>query len=137
MPDLSLSQTFTLEHLNTISGSVVDSAIQVHRRLGPGLLESAYAACLEYELRKRGMKVEAQVALPVVYDEITLDVGYRIDLLVENAVIVEIKSVGELAPLHEAQLITYLKLSHRKVGLLINFNVVWLKDGIKRRVNNL
>jgi len=124
-------------NLNEISGAIVDAAMKVHIALGPGLLESAYEGCLAHELRKRGHAVGVQVALPVIYDGVRIDVGYRLDLLVEDAVIVELKSVDKLAPIHEAQLLTYLKLSGKKVGLLINFNVLHLKDGIKRMVNNL
>jgi GxxExxY protein len=123
--------------INDITGQIVDAAMKVHSALGPGLLESAYEACLAFELTKRGLRVERQVALPVVYDGMQIDVGYRIDLLVEGQVIVELKSVAELVPIFDAQLLTYLKLSNFKVGLLINFNVVHLKDGIKRMVNKL
>lgn len=123
--------------INTVSGQVVDAAIRVHSALGPGLLESAYEACLAHELRKRGLKVLTQVALPVVYDGATIDVGYRIDLLVEDGVIVELKAVEKVAPIHEAQLLSYLKLSGHKLGLLINFHVLHLKDGVKRMVNRL
>lgn len=123
--------------INDISGNIVDAAMKVHSILGPGLLENAYEACLEHELKKRGSRVERQVALPVVYDGVRIDVGYRLDLLVEDAVIVELKAVEKIAPIHEAQLLSYLKLSGKKVGLLINFNVLHLKDGIKRMVNGL
>jgi len=122
---------------NEVSGQVVDAAMKVHTALGPGLLESAYEGCLAYELRKRGLKVGTQVGLPVVYEGVNIEVGYRIDLLVEDLVIVELKAVDTLAPIHQAQLLTYLKLSGKRLGLLINFNVVHLKDGIKRMVNNL
>jgi GxxExxY protein len=125
----------TTAERNRITGQIIDAAMHVHTKLGPGLLESAYEACLAYELRKRGFKALTQVGLPVIYDEVQLDVGYRIDLLVEDEVIVELKAVDEIAPIHEAQLLSYLKLSGRKVGLLINFNVRRLKDGIHRRVN--
>jgi GxxExxY protein len=111
--------------------------MRVHTALGPGLLESAYEGCLVHELRKRGHTVGVQVALPVVYDGVRIDVGYRLDLLVDDAVVVELKSVDKIAPIHEAQLLTYLNLSGRKVGLLINFNVLHLKDGLKRMVNGL
>lgn len=121
--------------VNEITGEVVDASMKVHRALGPGLLESAYEACLAYELRKRGVVVETQVGLPVVYDDVKMEVGYRIDLLVESEVIVELKSVDAVAPIHQAQLLSYLKLSNRKVGLLINFNVLRLKDGIQRVVS--
>jgi GxxExxY protein len=123
--------------LNWITGQVVDASMKVHSALGPGLLESAYKGCLLYELRRRGLHVEFEVVLPVQYEGVQIDVGYRIDLVVEGLVIVELKSVEKLAPIHEAQLLTYLKLSGKKVGLLINFNVVHLKDGIKRMVNKL
>lgn len=121
--------------VNKISAAVVNSAMQVHSILGPGLLESAYQACLARELRKRGFHVDIQVGLPVVYEGEKLDLGYRIDLLVENQVIVEIKCVEAIHPVHEAQLLSYLRLSKRNVGLLINFHVASLKDGIKRMVD--
>jgi GxxExxY protein len=124
-------------NINEVSGEVVDAAIKVHSALGPGLLESAYEACLLYELSKRGLRAQRQVELPVVYQGVRIDAGYRIDLLVEDLVVVEIKSVAELSPLHQAQLLTYLKLSGKHVGLLINFNVVRLKDGVKRMVHEL
>jgi len=124
-------------NLNEISGQVVDSAIKVHRFLGPGLLESAYEACLAHELRARGLMVETQNVLPINYDGIQIDAGYRIDLLVNSAVIIELKAVEQVAPIHEAQLLSYLKLSKLKLGLLVNFNVLKLTDGIKRMVNNL
>ena len=108
----------------------------MHRALGPGLLESAYEACLTFELVEHSLKVEQQKPLPVVYRQIYLDCGYRLDLLVADSVIVELKAVEKLAPIHEAQLLTYLKLSRKKVGLLLNFNVVQMKDGIRRMVNN-
>ena len=118
-----------------ISHSVITAAMRVHSELGPGLLESAYTACLQHELKKAGVKSDAQVGLPVVYDGVKLDLGYRIDLLVEDLVIVELKSVDAIAPVHQAQIISYLKLSGRSLGLLINFNVAHLKDGIRRFVN--
>ena len=124
------------ERLNHITDQVIGAAIEVHRALGPGLLESAYEACLAFELAQRGLKVELQKPLPVVYKEVHLDCGYRLDLLVENAVIVEIKAVESLAPIHQAQLLSYLRLSGCKVGLLINFNVKVLKDGLRRLVND-
>lgn len=123
--------------LNEISGQVVDAAMKVHSALGPGLLESAYEACLKHELVKRGLRVEQQVGLPVVYDGVRIDVGYRLDLLVEGDIIIELKAVEKLNEIHEAQLLSYLKLSGRKIGLLINFNVTMLKHGIKRMVNGL
>ncbi len=121
--------------LNDISGKIIGASLKVHTQLGPGLLESAYEACLLHELKKGGIRAQAQVGLPVYYDGINIDLGYRIDLLVEQAVIVELKSVGKLLPIHEAQLLSYLKLSGKRLGLLINFNVFRLKDGIKRIAN--
>ena len=119
------------------SGKIIGAAIEVHRTLGPGLLESAYEACLYYELEQRGLKVERQKALPLRYHDVTLDCGYRIDLLVEDSVIVEIKAVEKLIPVHDAQVLSYLRMSGLKVGLLFNFNVVALKYGFKRLVHNL
>ena len=124
------------ENLNRITESIIGAAIEVHRALGPGLLESAYEACLTFELAQRGLQVERQRPLPVVYQEVKLDCGYRLDLLVAEAVIVEVKAVDRLMPIHQAQLLSYLKLSGCKVGLLINFNVKVLKDGIRRVVND-
>ncbi len=121
--------------LNEISEKIIGASIQVHRTLGPGLLESAYEACLKYELEKRGLKVSSQVELPVIYDGMKIDLGYRLDLLVEDSVIVELKAVNKTTPVHEAQLLSYLKLSKKRLGLLINFNVTRLKDGITRRIN--
>jgi GxxExxY protein len=123
------------ERLNGITGNIIGAAIQVHRALGPGLLESAYEACLAFELGKRGLRVEQQKPVPLIYDEVRLDCGYRVDLLVEGCVVLEIKSVGALAPIHEAQVMSYLKLSGCKAALLINFNVRVLRDGIRRFVN--
>lgn len=120
---------------NEISRIVVDAAMRVHSALGPGLLESAYKACLAYELQKASLSVRTEVPLPVVYDGVKLDIGYRIDLLVEELVIVELKAIDAIAPVHEAQLLSHLKLSGKSLGLLINFNVAHLKDGIKRMVN--
>ena len=114
---------------------VIGAAIAVHRALGPGLLESTYEACLVYELIERGTAVERQKSLPVTYRGVVIDCGYRIDLLVGNEVIVELKVVERILPIHEAQLLTYLKLSGHRVGLLLNFNVPLMKDGIKRMVN--
>ena len=122
--------------INDITGQLVDAAMKVHTRLGPGLLESSYEACLAYELTKRGLKVRTQVQQPIFYDEVKLDAGYRPDLLVEETVIIELKAVETVLPIHRAQLITYLKLSDKRVGLLINFNVVRLKEGIERFANN-
>jgi len=124
------------ENLDRITDSIIGAAIEVHRALGPGLLESAYEACLAFELAQHGLVVEQQKPLPVVYREVKLDCGYRLDLLVAGRVIVEIKAVNRLAPIHQAQLLSYLKLSGCKVGLLINFNVEVVKDGIRRVVND-
>ena len=119
-----------------VSGIIIGAAIDVHRALGPGLLESAYEACLAYELIERGMQVERQKELPVTYKEVNLDVGYRLDLVVNGVVVVELKAVNRLAPIHQAQLLSYLKLSGLKLGLLINFNETVLKNGIRRLANN-
>jgi GxxExxY protein len=124
------------ERLNKISEIVIGAAIDVHRALGPGLLESAYESCLVFELAQRGLKVEQQKPLPIVYREVRLDCGYRIDMLVENQVIIEVKSIDALLPIHKAQLLSYLKLSGCHLGLLINFNVRVLKDGVVRVVNS-
>ena len=120
---------------NEISSKIIGAAIEVHKQLGPGLLESTYETCLAYELKQMGLDVKQQQALPVVYKEVKLDAGYRIDLLIENKVIVEIKSVDALADIHTAQLLTYLKLKDLKLGLLINFNSVRVIDGLKRILN--
>ena len=120
---------------NDISGKIIGCAISVHKALGPGLLESAYEECLIFELKEAGLKVEQQKPLPVVYREVKLEAGYRVDLLVENQVVVELKSVDALNDVHTAQVLTYLKLSGCKLGLLINFNVFKLVDGIKRYKN--
>ncbi|MBB4800486.1 GxxExxY protein [Flavobacterium nitrogenifigens] len=122
---------------NDLSRIVFNSALKVHQTLGPGLLENAYEECLFYELRKLGLAVEKQKALPLLYEEIKLDIGYRFDILVENKLILEIKAVDCLNEIHFAQLLTYLKLTDCKLGLLINFNVALLKHGVKRIVNNL
>lgn len=124
------------EKLNKISEAVISAAIEVHRALGPGLLESAYEACLTFELVQHGFRVERQKPVPVVYRTVQLDCGYRLDLLVEDSVIVEVKAIDSLAPIHQAQLLSYLKLSGYKLGLLINFHVRVLKDGVRRMVNN-
>jgi GxxExxY protein len=121
--------------LNDLSEKVIGCAIKIHRALGPGLLESTYEVCLVHELRKSGLKVERQVELPVFYDGIKLDAGYKLDIIVEDAIILELKSVENLLPIHEAQILTYLKLANKKLGLLINFNVTLLKNGIKRKIN--
>jgi GxxExxY protein len=123
--------------LNKITEQIIGGAIAVHKVLGPGLLESAYEACLVYKLGERGLKVEQQKALPVVYRDVKLDCGYRLDLLVEEQVIVELKAVERLMPIHQAQLLSYLKLADLRLGLLINFNVQLLKKGVRRIANNL
>lgn len=117
-----------------ITERIIGCAIEVHKHLGPGLLESAYEECLVYELVSRGLKVERQKPLPITYKDIHLDFGYRIDLLVENTVIIELKSVEALNIVHEAQILTYLKFAQKEVGLLINFNVTLLKNGLKKYV---
>lgn len=127
----------SLSEYNKITEKIIASAIAVHRELGPGLLESAYEACLAFELAERGLSVKMQKALPVSYRDVRLDCGYRLDLLVEGKIIIELKTVQRIEPLHEAQILSYLKLSGCKVGLLINFNVKVLKTGIKRFVLNL
>jgi GxxExxY protein len=126
----------TRDELDRCTGTVIDSGIVVHRELGPGLLERAYLVCLEQELRSRDLTVRSSVEMPLIFRGVRLDVAYRIDLLVEEEVILELKAVAKLLPIHEAQLLSYLRLSKRRVGLLINFHVPLLKDGIKRLVNN-
>jgi GxxExxY protein len=123
-----------LEYINNITGKIIGAAFKVHSALGPGLLESSYKECLFYELSKIGLLVEKEKALPLLYEEVKLEVGYRIDLFVERTVVVEIKSVEAITDVHTAQVLTYLKLSESKVGLLINFNVADLKKGIKRLI---
>ena len=122
---------------NELSRIVFDCALKVHQTLGPGLLESAYEECLFFELKKSGLKIEKQKPLPLIYEEINLEIGYRLDILVENKLILEIKSVDALNEIHFSQLLTYLKLTNCKLGLLINFNVVLIKNGIRRVVNKL
>ncbi|TNF40201.1 MAG: GxxExxY protein [Bacteroidetes bacterium] len=117
---------------NELSKLIIGKAIEIHKVLGPGLLESAYKECLHYELISSGLKVEREKPLPIVYKDIKLDQGYRIDLLVENKVVIELKTVDAFTDVHTAQVLTYLKFGHFKLGLLINFNVILLKDGLKR-----
>ena len=131
------SKTAEAEELNRITEAVIGAAIEVHRELGPGLLESAYEACLGHELAARGMTSEREKALPVVYRGMKVDCGYRIDLLVQHAVIVELKAVEKVLPIHEMQVLSYLRLSGLKLGLLLNFNVPLLTRGVHRVVNNL
>ena len=122
---------------NQIAAAVVDAAFKIHTTLGPGLLESVYESTLEYELRKRGLSVRRQIGLPVYYEGLKLELGYRVDLIVGDKVIIEIKSIEALAPIHKRQLLTYLRLANMRLGLLINFNVERIKDGIHRVVNDL
>ena len=122
---------------NELSKIVFNCALKVHQNLGPGLLESAYEECLFYELMKTGLDIQKQKVLPLVYEDVNLDIGYRIDIIIENKLILEIKSVEALNDIHFAQLLTYLKLTNCKLGMLINFNVLLIKNGIKRVVNNL
>ncbi len=122
---------------NELSNKIIGDAIIVHTELGPGLLESAYQECLFYKLNKSGLYVEREKAMPLIFEEVKLEIGYRVDLLVENKVVIELKSVEALNDVHLAQTLTYLKLGNYKLGLLINFNVYRLKDGIKRVVNGL
>ncbi len=122
---------------NELSYKIIGAAMELHKSLGPGLLESAYEAALAYDLREFGLNVQTQVPMPLVYKEVKQDVGYRLDLIVENKVIIEIKSVENLAPVHFAQTLTYLKLADKRLALLINFNTKLLKDGIHRIVNRL
>ena len=131
-PMFQIKPPIVEEDADSLTGSIIGAAIEVHRSLGPGLLESAYQTCLLYELRLRRLKVECQKPLPVFYKDVMLDCGYRLDLVVENQVVVEIKSVSAVVAVHEAQLLSYLKLGEYRVGLLINFNVKTLKDGIRR-----
>ncbi len=121
-------------NIDELTGKIIGCAIEVHRILGPGLLESAYEECLAYELRKAGLSFERQNSLPIVYKEIKLDHGYRLDIVVEEEVIIELKAVEAITPVHQAQMLTYMKLSGIDLGLIINFNVKLLKDGIKRFV---
>ncbi|MGA9507846.1 MAG: GxxExxY protein [Candidatus Sulfotelmatobacter sp.] len=121
--------------INQVTGTIISSAMHVHSVLGPGLLESAYQACLAHDLRKRGLAVACQVGLPVVFDGEKIELGYRMDLVVENSVIVEVKSLEAIHPVHQAQLLSYMRLSGIGIGLLINFHVAHLRDGIKRMVD--
>jgi GxxExxY protein len=119
-----------------IASQIVDAAILVHKALGPGLLESAYQKCLVYELTARGILVQTEIPLPVIYRDVQIDVGYCIDMMIDDCVVIENKAVEQIMPIHEAQLITYLKLSGHTIGFLLNWNVVKMKDGIKRMVNH-
>ncbi len=124
-------------HENEISGIIVDCCLHVHKTLGPGLLESVYEEVLSYELIRRNLKVQRQVGIPVLYNEIKMELGFRADIIVEDKVIIEIKSVEAIAPVHQKQLLTYLRIANKKLGLLVNFNEALIKDGITRIVNNL
>jgi|SRR5580765_4957842 len=134
--DAEIFKTKSRDELNKISGKIIEYSINVHKELGPGMLEGAYEICLMHELVRHGFSVERQVMLPIRYQGITLDAGYRIDLLVENSVIVELKAIDRLLPVHEAQLLSYLRMSDLRLGLLINFNVRLLRDGVRRVVND-
>lgn len=125
-----------MKGIEEIASEIVDAAFKVHVSLGPGLLESAYEACLAFELRKRGLTVETQKPQPIFYEGLELEAGYRIDVLVEDLIIIELKTVEQILPVHQAQIITYLKLSRKSLGFLINFHVPLLKHGIKRFVNH-
>src|SRR5687768_10883080 len=125
----------TSEEIERVAHEIVDAAFKVHAKLGPGLLESTYRAVMTYELRKRGLEVKCEVPVPVVYEEVRLDAGYRLDMLVNDCVVIELKAVEKLIPLHDAQLLTYLKLTGYRLGMLINFNTKLIKDGIKRIVH--
>jgi GxxExxY protein len=126
----------TKDELNNLSGKIIEYAIKVHGSFGPGMLEGAYEICLMHELVSNRFKVQSQLTLPIMYDGVKLDAGYRIDLLVEESIIVELKAIDRLMPVHEAQLLSYLRMSDLRLGLLINFNVRLLRDGIRRVVNN-
>lgn len=128
--------SFSRDKLNEISGKIIDCSIRVHAELGPGMLEGAYQTCLMHELIEAGFDVQSQLKLPIVYRGIELDAGYRIDLLVQGSVIIELKAIDRLLPVHEAQLLSYLRMSDLRLGLLINFNVKRLVDGVRRVVNN-
>ena len=123
--------------IETIAREIVDSAIRIHTRLGPGMLEGAYEACIEYELNKRSLAVKKQVPMPLRYEDLALDVGYRLDLIVEDSVVIELKTVQQLLPIHKAQLLTYLRSGDFRLGFLLNFNTIHMRDGIKRIVNYL
>lgn len=127
----------TPTELNEVTGKIIEFSIKVHRTLGPGMLEGAYEICLMHELVNNGFQVQRQKKLPIVYEGVHLDAGYRIDLIVNDSVIVEVKAVDRLHPVHEAQLLSYLRMTGLTLGLLVNFNMKLLRDGVKRVVNNL
>jgi len=122
---------------NELSGMVVEEAIYIHRSVGPGMLESVYAQCLAYRLAKRGLNIRTEVPVPLIFEEVKLECGYRADLVIERKVVIEIKSIEMIAPIHLAQTLTYLRFLHVKLGMVLNFNAVLMKDGIRRVVNNL
>jgi GxxExxY protein len=126
-----------MKNIERIGKTIVHSAIKVHRALGPGLLESVYQKCLTYELEKTGLTVACEVPLPVKYQTVIIDAGFRIDMMIQKTIIIENKTVNKIAPIHEAQLLTYLKLTNLRLGFLLNWNVPLMKDGIKRMINNL
>ena len=126
-----------MKDIEEIGSNIVHSAIKVHKALGPGLLESVYQKCLAYELKKVGLAVACEIPLPVKYETVVIDAGFRIDMMIQRTVIIENKTVDKIAPIHEAQLLTYLKLANLNLGFLLNWNVPLMKDGIKRMVNNL
>ena len=132
-----MTQITRFEDLELIGKAIVNSAIRVHRTLGPGLLESVCQRCLAYELEKSDLQIECEVHLPVKYEDVEIDAGFRIDMIVKDSVIIENKTVDKIAPIHEAQLLTYLKITNLKLGFLLNWNVPLMKDGIRRMVNNL
>jgi GxxExxY protein len=123
--------------IKEIGGQIIDASIKVHRALGPGLLESAYQECMAFELAQRGLRVETEVVQPIKYEGLSIDAGYRLDMVIEDSIIIENKSVEKLLPIHQAQLLTYLRLRDFRLGYLINWNVQLIKDGIHRMVNNL
>lgn len=123
--------------IESLGNSIIGAAIKVHRALGPGLLESAYQKCLEYEVLKLGVRVDCELALPILYESVHIDAGYRIDMLIENMIIIENKTVDHILPIHEAQLLTYLRMKRCRLGYLLNWHVPVMKDGIRRMVNNL
>jgi GxxExxY protein len=133
--EMATAAQFSNFRVNQITGAIISSAMHVHSVLGPGLLESAYQGCLAHELRKRGLQVASQVGLPVVYEGEKIELGYRIDLVVESLIVVEVKSIEAIHPVHHARLLSYMRLSGIGVGLLINFYVLHLRDGIKRMVD--
>lgn len=135
--DAKTAKDTTERDIEDVAAAIVDLAIKVHRTLGPGLLESVYQACLEYELERAGLKVRCEVPLAIRYGEVRIEAGYRLDMLVDDMVVIENKTVDRLLPIHAAQLLTYLKLSDRRLGFLLNWNVKLMKNGIKRFVNNL